>query len=383
MKKRIPFYERTADCDIRYRGPLSYRYLRIAGWLCLMVAQLAFILNLAQMVNPKLNYSATMSILKGISNLSVPLFLIANFSEILTSQNKYKPMLIRYATLMLGTALLFIYFYEHIFGGIYTAYIGGDMEMKFEQFAPTILTSGYLSFNIFLDLFLCSVFIFFLDYTPTKVFTGKKIIIFRLFALLPVAYEVTSTVLKIEASIEKVLLIPYIYPFLTTKPPLSFLAFVILGLIMMGRKRKYIRHGHTMEEYHEFLKTNSNSLSFSIRMAIVFTVTAIVDLILSIFLSFVLASSNGITEEAMFKAATIVSRCGLGGSVNFVLLAPVLLLYSYNKKHKTALVDNGLPLLGIVGCALVIIEGLYRVVIMIPNMAVTNPALMNQMMETL
>ena len=383
MKKRIPFYERTADCDIRYRGPLSYRYLRIAGWLCLMVAQLAFILHLAQMVNPKLNYSATMSILKGISNLSVPLFLIANFSEILTSQNKYKPMLIRYATLMLGTALLFIYFYEHIFGGIYTAYIGGDMEMKFEQFAPTILTSGYLSFNIFLDLFLCSVFIFFLDYTPTKVFTGKKIIIFRLFALLPVAYEVTSTVLKIEASIEKVLLVPYIYPFLTTKPPLSFLAFVILGLIMMGRKRKYIRHGHTMEEYHEFLKTNSNSLSFSIRMAIVFTVTAIVDLILSIFLSFVLASSNGITEEAMFKAATIVSRCGLGGSVNFVLLAPVLLLYSYNKKHKTALVDNGLPLLGIVGCALVIIEGLYRVVIMIPNMAVTNPALMNQMMETL
>ena len=40
--------------DIRYRGPLSYRWFRIIGWLCLACAGLAILLNLDIAVFPRM-----------------------------------------------------------------------------------------------------------------------------------------------------------------------------------------------------------------------------------------------------------------------------------------------------------------------------------------
>lgn len=40
--------------------------------------------------------------------------------------------------------------------------------------------------NLFIDLFMCTLFMFFLDYVPEKHFQGKKLRIFRAMALIPV-----------------------------------------------------------------------------------------------------------------------------------------------------------------------------------------------------
>lgn len=55
---------------------------------------------------------------------------------------------------------------------------------------------GFFAFNIFIDLFLCTLFMYFLIAYPKRVFTGKKRYIFRSFALLPIAYEVCAIIMK-------------------------------------------------------------------------------------------------------------------------------------------------------------------------------------------
>ena len=37
-KPRQRWHERTADKDIRYRGPLNYQHFQILGWLCTLWA---------------------------------------------------------------------------------------------------------------------------------------------------------------------------------------------------------------------------------------------------------------------------------------------------------------------------------------------------------
>ena len=366
MGKKLRLHERNLSNDIRYKGPFSHRHLKMFGWLFMVLAQLAVILKLASKLNPELDYGLYTEIISSLSSLTVPLFLIANFSLILNSQKKYKALLIKYAAFMIGATILFFYFYEHIIGGLCNTYLVSE-ERAFEEYSPLLIPSGYIAFNFFLDLFLCSSFMFFLDYTPERIFTGKKLIIFRLMALLPVVYEVVSIILKIRASTRQIILSPYFFPFLTTKPPMSFLALIVLGLIMMIRKHKYMKHGNTIGQYHEFLKTNSNSLSFSVRMAVVFLVISILDLIIAVILTVSVAGGvsalevEGVTDAAL----KIVTDCGFGQSIVLLILAPLSLLYSYNRdQEKTSMIDNAIPLVGVILCLVVYIEGFYRILVM-------------------
>ena len=50
-KPRQRWHERTADKDIRYRGPLNYQHFQILGWLCIAATQLVLILGLANKMN--------------------------------------------------------------------------------------------------------------------------------------------------------------------------------------------------------------------------------------------------------------------------------------------------------------------------------------------
>ena len=45
-KPRRKWHERTAEKDIRYRGPLNYQHFQILGWLCIVASQASVILSL-------------------------------------------------------------------------------------------------------------------------------------------------------------------------------------------------------------------------------------------------------------------------------------------------------------------------------------------------
>jgi len=369
-RARIKLHDRNFSNDINYRGPLSYRHLRMFAWLFLILSQVAVILKLAAMVNKAYDFGWITDNIARLSSLVVPLFLIANFSEIMTSQKNYKSVIIRYAVMTVGAALLFFYFFLHISGGMYKTFIAPDSSVKFRDYSMFFFKTGYFSYNVFMDLLLCTLFMFFLDYTPKKFFKGKWIIAFRLMAILPVAYELVCIVLKINASMLSILLSPFWYPFLTTKPPFCFLAFVALGISIYVRKRRYMKYGNTEEQYHEYLRTNSNSLAISVRMAVIFIVMAFLDLLVMVFLGeFIVRVGHGPSEMVAYMDMAVINS-GFGDSIVLIIMAPIVLLYSYNKKHsrQTVFIDAALPLVAIILMALVYIEGFYRVSMLFARM---------------
>ena len=363
---KIRLHERSLENDIKYRGPFSYRHLRMFGWLFLVLAQIATILNVAAKINPELDFGLITQVISTLSSLTVPLFLTANFSVILTSQKNYKPLLIKYAALMLGTTLLFFYVYEHIIGGVFRAYLGSD-DLIFEQTASLMIPNGFIAFNIFLDLFLCSLFMFLLNCRPKKHFQGKKVVWLRLLALVPVLYELGCIVLKGYAAMGSggFSLPVWAYPFLTTKPPVTFLVFIILAFYVKKRERVFLKNEKTHEDFTAHMKTNYNSLRFSLYTSKIFLIAGLLDVILLFALPFVIGADPGHLEESYDPLFKAVQSSGFGDSIMLIPMIPFMLLFSYTRTHKNRLIDAVIPLGGIALIIAVYVEGSYQVLTML------------------
>ena len=112
---------KLVDRDIKYRGPLSYRYLRLIGWMAMALTLIATVMNFAvglQSLFPEqaekfAKLSTASGILSLFSSLPLPLFLIANFTIILQSRNNYKKLLLTYLKIILIIYVGFIVVYYH------------------------------------------------------------------------------------------------------------------------------------------------------------------------------------------------------------------------------------------------------------------------------
>ena len=369
-KKRTRYYEEGKK-DIRYRGPLSYRAFKIFGWLCIAIGQVVVLLNLDVQLEPVMEESLRnpIAILTSISKLSVPFLLIANFSLILNASEGYHRQLIRHLLSCLGLAALAVFFYRRYVLGIGSLVFVNreETEQVIEGLFNVFSGSGYIAFNLFVDLFLCSLLMFFLNYRPKHVFTGKRLGVFRAFSLFPILYEAASIVLKFLA-VEKKITLPFlVFPFLTVKPPIMFIVFLIMALFIKKRERRFIRNDRTHEDYQEFLQTNRNSLHFSGFAAVLLLIAGIVDLLLVVAFFFMMFFKD---PESVKDSATILSRTsalGIGQSISLIILSPLMLLYSYNRTHKHRAFDTLIPIGGIALVILVYIEGLFRFILNIPN----------------
>ena len=210
----------------------------------------------------------------------------------------------------------------------------------------------------------------FLNARPTKVFTGKKIYIFRAFTLIPIAYEVASIILKGKAAAGSILLPSWVFPLLTVKPPMTFLVFVILAVYIKTRELRYCRHGNTHEDYQAFLKTNRNAWNFSVFAAIVLFIAGVIDLVLGILL---MAGQAGSAEalDAMMASEkalknSIAMSIGFGKAVCLIIFAPIMLLFNYTKIPKNKTVGMLIPVAGIVLIALLGVQGIYQLVAIAP-----------------
>ena len=381
-KQKKKFHELTIHDDIKYLGPLSYREFKILGWFCIVLAQVATLITLAGKINSDfaLKMGARSTVISFISSLSLPLLLFSNFAIILSNHKGYRKQLITNGAMVVGLFLLFILFFHHFILGTYAGLIR-DPKGARESMNAVIRTAtkekGFFAFNIFVDLFLCTCFMFFLNHRPRKVFTGKKIIIFRLFALLPILYEIGSIYLK-WLSTGNEIRIPFIlYPLLTVKPPMTFAVFILLAVFVKIREWRFCRKGRTYEEYQEFLTTNRNSLNFSVYAAIILVLMGIVDLIIAVIIP---AFQSGVQAVAQAGSVTVMEdfettftnnfqrmmAIGFGESIPLILLAPFMLLFSYTRKRKHSEFDPLIPVGAMVLIVLTYLQGIYQTVRVLP-----------------
>ena len=157
---------------------------------------------------------------------------------------------------------------------------------------------------------------------------------------------------------------------LTVKPPMTFVVFVLLATHMKTRELRFCRHGRTHEEYQAFLQTNRNSKQFSVYLAVVLAIAAVLDFIMMIIMIFLAAPNadalaSAETEEVM-RLAQVALDVGFGGSIMLIVVAPIMLLYSYSRIPKNKKISTLIPVAGIALIILIIIEGIYQMLGYLP-----------------
>lgn len=370
-KKKDEFeYEK----DIRYRGPLSYRHLKLLGWICIVLAQIAVVEGLKLKVCGTANeFFLNDTVMDLIGPSALPLLLISVFAFLLKKRDNYKTTIIVYGSLALAISALFVLIYEHYILGIADTLLKGDRSDLAARLDELLYSSddynGFIAFNIFIDVFLCALIMFFLDYEPKKFFTGKKILLFRALVVLPLAYEVACVILKIMATDALIRLPLWISPFLTTKPPVSILMFVSIVRYIKLREERFFAAGRTREQYEAFIDTNINSLRFSLHLMLIIVVYALLDIGLLILLSAVhlvimvrATTTSEITPEMLTLALESVSEWGFGGTARMLDLLPIVLLFSYTRSHKQPLFDTAIPVAGVIAIVIVYIDGAFSMV---------------------
>lgn len=303
---RTKLHQVTAENDIRYRGPLTYQHFQILGWLCIVLSQARVILALGGKVDPSIQelYQRWQVALQNVGGMSLPLLLIANFAQILDTSDGYKKQLIKNAGAALGVFLLSIFCFDRYIMDSLAALSGDTAQARTEIRAMIqgLTPTGFISFNLFIDLLLCTLVMLFLNYKPKHIFRGKLLHVFRLFVLLPIGYEVGCMVLKVLCARRIIQLPLWCFPLLPVKPPMTFVLFVILAFFVKIRELRFRRHGKTHEEYHDFLKTNRNSRNFSIFLAGMMVVVSLLDIAIMLGYS-VFGTVADLDEAGMYQAA--------------------------------------------------------------------------------
>ena len=332
------------------------------------------LMKIAMKVNPAdtQRFATINDIISYIAEMSLPFLLMANFARILNNTDGYRKQLLKNGGAMAALFLVFmIFFNRYVVGTV------GLLLQDSKEAYPLVMTSfygvspkGFFAFNIFVDLFLCTLVMYFMNARPTKIFTGKKIYIFRAFTLFPIAYEVASIILKGSAAAGDILLPSWVFPLLTVKPPMTFLVFVFLAIHIKTRELRYCRHGKTHEEYQEFLKTNRNAWHFSVYAAVVLFIAGVIDLVIAIFLLAKQAGSaealNAIMESEKAFKNTIAISIGFGKASCLIFFAPIVLLFNYTKIPKNKTVGMLIPVAGILLIVLIGVQGIYQLVSIAP-----------------
>ena len=349
--------------DIKYEGPLSYRYLRIFAWIFLAFGQIVFLNCIfSSTINWDPLGDVGSNILSIFASLATPLFILASFGLVLSGKRNIKDFMLIYGLAYAGVGLAFIIFYLRYVDGLFVK-IGIDQQPFIVHFKGFL--SERVQVNVFADLFAFSLFHFFLNYTPKKTFKGKSIYAFRLFSLIPVIFVLGSYIIKILTATGKMNLPFYFFPFLTTKSPVVFLIFILAALWIKNRERWFIKLGASKNEYHEFLKTNRNSLSISITLSVIIVLSILLDILLYV-IAIIYYAVNNIPADNFFDV--LVGTFGVGQASSMILAIPFIFLYSYKRRHKDTRIDLMIPIIGIALIALIYVEGIYQFIIQFLNL---------------
>ena len=345
-KRRKKFF---FESDIKYKGPLSYRYLRIIAWMSLAVSQIILLNSISGKVLPAplITSEGLEFFISAVGALSVPLFFMATFATILNKNKSFKSVIIFYAAAYLAIAFGFMIFYLRYVDSVLDAAAVSAEKRK----GISVALSDKAQVNVFADLLALALFFFFLNYKPTKYFQTKKLhILFRSFCIVPLLVAAGSYAVNIMVRYGVIEISFLVAPFLTTKPPVVYGVFILIAIWMKRREKKYYKMGGTEEGYANFEKSNRNSLAFGVVVSVLFLIFSVIDftiLLVGVYLA-------EYAENASFLATFLAFDGGAASGLFFAI--PFMLLFSYNKTHKPSSVDLLIVLAGIAMVAFVFLE---------------------------
>lgn len=346
----------NADNDIKYRAPFGINHVRTLAWICIIVMQITVLADVVKHFSDKELISAgSIEVIQMLASMSLPLFLLASFSYILQNKEKCGRIVLFYLVMSMIIPILFSILFFHFGTGIAETFFqqtNETVQVTINRFAADAFGES-LNCNIFIDMLLFSSLTFFLTAKPKlKIFSGKKLYIFRAFALIPVLYETAAFVYRLMWFSGSVVPTLYVYVLMPTKAPLTFIAFVLVLAFEIAKQRRYMKLGGTEEGYAEFFMTNKNSFMFARSTAKTFAFIGLIDLLFVIVFMIVLYGAN-------VNELDIISKVGLGKSADLLLIAPFILLFSYNRKPKIANYNLILPISMICIIILIYLEAGY------------------------
>ncbi|MBR4587304.1 MAG: hypothetical protein IKO30_03200 [Lachnospiraceae bacterium] len=371
IAKRRTKYEKALSQDIKYRGPLSYRGFRVIAWAAIICIPIALLYMAAAKFKPSLEGRALFFEFlrdKG-SDIVLPMFMIANFTAILDERDSYKNIIKRFAILTIACTLGAIFAYLHYFTGLSKG-IAAMLEVEESMLSEMVYTAGvegYLVCNLFIDLLLCTLFMFFVNYIPQKHFRGKNIKYFRMLCLLPLLYEAVFLSLKILAFEGRVTVPLITYALMPSKPPVMILFFIMMVLGMKRREKRFLEAGLSREQYKAYLKTNTNSLHFSTRACVYIIACSIIDILVSLVIAVIIVVNmsagdvEAINDDLITYCADTLRRWGFFSFDKLFAMILPMLLFSYTRTHKNKKIDTFLPIAAIGIMIIVVIEGGYHV----------------------
>lgn len=363
------------DKDIKYKAPLSYRYLRIIGWIFLAMTFAGLVL--ATVASAKRLFGdggaegmeRAADILSLFSALPLPLFLIANFAIILQNKNNYKKLILNYlkilALIYVGFMIIYYHYIVVVLMRLENVSFWQARQLSIDLFTLLGKQNG-LVVNVFVDLLACVLIMFFIDYVPKKHFQGKKIILFRAMVALPILYEIGSACLMGFMGINGLSYTftfsvpPEILPLIGKKPIGMIIAFVVICIYVKFREKLYMKRGGTVEGYERYVNTNRNSFRFSLVMSVTFLVIAIIDFCCLLFpVASIVSQATEPNPELLSEAIELFSSFTIGKSTCLILVIPFVLLFSYTKTHANENLDKLVPIVGIGLAIFTLIETLF------------------------
>ena len=127
--------------DIKYQGPLSYRYLRILGWIAFALGQLAFVSTIGNVASWDPIGNVGRYILSFFSNLMTPLFIIASFGLVLSRRRGYRNFILFYGAAFLGIGIGVLVLYYRYVNGLFVKAGLDDTSLYKLMYSQTCLRS--------------------------------------------------------------------------------------------------------------------------------------------------------------------------------------------------------------------------------------------------
>ncbi len=258
-----------------------------------------------------------------LSRVVTIFLLIGLFSTLVQERKSIKRIIITYAVytflFYLFELIGYYFFLFPIVESFGESYMLDETTIYLAEIGISSLMGIFANFNIFIDLLVCTLFFFFVVYTPKKGVFSRHRKVFRSFALIPVLYLVLSVVLSYLGKIKIEIPIPILALF-SSKGIYAHVFFWIITIYYKFRRKIYNNNPYTYGlEFKQYIRTNSSKFDFALVMGLIM-------LVICLF-------------ENIFKDLTVAkvfnfSMLSLGRGVYLYCFVFILLFFDFTKKPR-------------------------------------------------